>query len=251
MYDPRQRPLALRLLASGFSIAEVHRQTGIATSTLWNWRQNPQRAAEYTPPTCPRCHHRALDNQAYAYLLGIYLGDGALSKTHKGVYRLEVACCDDWPGLMDLVSEAINTVMPKLSVGRAHKIGCTSVNAYSKHWPCLFPQHGPGMKHTRAIALDSWQHEIVDQFTEEFIRGLIHSDGCRAINKVRRQLPSGERWYEYPRYFFTNASDDIRKLFTDALDQLGIAWKQSNTRVISVARRDAVARLDEFVGPKY
>jgi hypothetical protein len=64
-------------------------------------------------------------------------------------------------------------------------------------------------------------------------------------------LPRGERWYEYPRYFFTNASDDIRRLFTDALDRLGIASKQSNTRVISVARRDAVARLDEFVGPKY
>jgi hypothetical protein len=107
------------------------------------------------------------------------------------------------------------------------------------------------MKHTRKITLETWQQEIVDEFTEEFIRGLIHSDGCRAINKVRRRLPSGERWYEYPRYFFTNASDDIRNLFTDALDRLEIAWKQSNTRVISVARTEAVARLDEFVGPKY
>ena len=117
--------------------------------------------------------------------------------------------------------------------------------------PCLFPQHGPGRKHTRKIALEAWQQEIVDEFTEEFVRGLIHSDGCRATNRVRRGLPSGDRWYEYPRYFFTNASDDIRKLFTDALNRLGIDWRQSNTRVISVAKRGAVARLDEFVGPKY
>ena len=27
----------------------------------------------------------------------------------------------------------------------------------SKHWPCLFPQHGPGRKHTRKIELEQWQ----------------------------------------------------------------------------------------------
>lgn len=107
------------------------------------------------------------------------------------------------------------------------------------------------MKHTRKIELVSWQRQIVDEYTQEFVRGLIHSDGCRGANRVRRTLPDGDRWYEYPRYFFTNASDDIRQLFTDALDRLGIAWTQSNARVISVARREAVARLDEFVGPKY
>lgn len=107
------------------------------------------------------------------------------------------------------------------------------------------------MKHTRKIELNPWQEEIVAEFTQEFIRGLIHSDGCRSMNRVRRRLACSERWYEYPRYLFTNASDDIRRLFTDALDRLGIEWKRSNKRVISVARKEAVARLDEFVGPKY
>jgi hypothetical protein len=92
---------------------------------------------------------------------------------------------------------------------------------------------------------------MVDKHAEELIRGLIHSDGCRVTNKIRRRVKGQERAYEYPRYFFTNASDDIRELFTDALDRLGIAWRQSNPRTISVARREAVARLDEFVGPKY
>jgi hypothetical protein len=41
------------------------------------------------------------------------------------------------------------------------------------------------------------------------------------------------------------------RLFTDSLDRLGIAWKQSNRNNISVAKKEAVARLDEFVGPKY
>ena len=31
-----------------------------------------------------------------------------------------------------------------------------------QHWPCLFPQHGPGRKHERPIVLEHWQRVIVD-----------------------------------------------------------------------------------------
>jgi hypothetical protein len=75
---------------------------------------------------------------------------------------------------------------------------------------------------------------------------LIHSDGSRFINRVRVNGKS----YEYPRYNFTSASDDIRNLFTTTCDQLGVEWRQMNQRNISVARRASVARLDEFIGPK-
>lgn len=82
------------------------------------------------------------------------------------------------------------------------------------------------------------------------IRGLIQSDGCRATNIIHRALPGGPRTYTYPRYFFSNMSEDILGIFTDALDLLGIAWRQNRFNSISVARREAVAALDEFVGPK-
>jgi len=94
--------------------------------------------------------------------------------------------------------------------------------------------------------LADWQDELIREESEQFIRGLIHSDGCRFINRVR----VGGKTYEYPRYNFTNASDDIRDLFSAACDQLGIEWRRMNRRNISVARRDSVARLDQFVGPK-
>ncbi|GAA4501150.1 hypothetical protein GCM10023191_050730 [Actinoallomurus oryzae] len=95
--------------------------------------------------------------------------------------------------------------------------------------------------HALAAVLPT-QEEIASEFGEEFVHGLIHSDGCRAINRVLRPLKGGDRWYEYPRYFFTNASDDIRELFTDALDRLGIEWKRSDERIISIAKNEAVAR---------
>src|SRR6266516_7025384 len=77
-----------------------------------------------------------------------------------------------------------------------------------------------------------------------------HSDGCRATNRVRRPLKDGDRWHEYPRYLFVNHSADIHRLCGQALDRRGVAWRFSKPTTICVARRDAVARLDEFVGPK-
>ncbi|MBV9604154.1 MAG: hypothetical protein JO027_03555 [Solirubrobacterales bacterium] len=84
-----------------------------------------------------------------------------------------------------------------------------------------------------------------------FARGLFHSDGARCVNRVRSQLNDGVHWYEYPRYFFSNESKDILSLCGKTLDHLGVAWRYSRPNMISVARREAVARLDEFVGPKY
>src|SRR5205807_4161837 len=120
------------------------------------------------------------------------------------------------------------------------------VCSYSKHWICFFPQHGPGPKHGRPIELTYWQQRIVLTHARDLLRGLIHSDGCRAINRVHVR----GRWYAYPRYFFKNESRDILDLFGDACDRIGVEWRYNRYNSISVARRKSVALLDEFVGPK-
>ena len=97
--------------------------------------------------------------------------------------------------------------------------------SYGKRWLDLFPQHGPGAKHERPIILAPWQRAIVDEHPELFLRGLIQSDGCRCLNRFTTTLPSGRvAEYEYPRYFFSNLSTDIRKLFCDYCERLGIRW---------------------------
>jgi hypothetical protein len=123
---------------------------------------------------------------------------------------------------------------------------CVDVSVYSKQLPRLFPQHGSGPKHERPILLVPWQQRCVESHPRLFLRGLIHSDGCRSINRV---VVRG-RAYSYWRYTFSKASSHIRRLFCETCDLLGIEWRQMNARNISVARRDSVARLDEFIGPK-
>ena len=192
-----------------------------------------------------------MNESAYAYLLGLYLGDGHITHGRRDVFAVSIFCSDDWPGLLTAARNAMATVMPSSSVFCVKRQGCTEVKSTSKHWPCLFPQHGPGKKHARKIELRQWQAAIVQEYPGEFAKGLIHSDGWRGVNRVRRRLADGDHWYEYPRYMFSNESRDILRLCGETLDVLGVAWRFSRRNVISVARREAVARLDEFVGPKY
>jgi hypothetical protein len=116
------------------------------------------------------------------------------------------------------------------------------ISSNSKSWPLFFPQHGPGPKHKRKIELAPWQAWIVEQFPREFLRGLVHSDGCRVMNRVNGK--------DYPRYFFDQVSDDIRRLFCDACRRLGIEYTHSKWKTISIARAASVAILDSFIGPK-
>ena len=117
------------------------------------------------------------------------------------------------------------------------------VSSFSKSWPCLLPQHGPGKKHQRPIVLTDWQLELGARWPDQLVRGLIHSDGCRFQN-------TGRGNWSWPRYAFSNLSDDIRSIFCHACDQLGVHWTRSGKRTIYVSRKADVARLDEFIGPK-
>jgi hypothetical protein len=259
MYPRATVDTALRLSEVGILDQENARICDVSVAAIRHWRGGrrrgprggPRSAATDRRAACPRCHGRELDEAAYAYLLGLYLGDGHITRGRRDVFALWIACCDDWPGLMAAARRAMSDVMPTSSVFCVHYQGCTMVKSASKHWPCLFPQHGPGRKHTRRIELEQWQDVIVGKYPGEFARGLFHSDGWRGVNRVRGRLAAGDRWYEYPRYLFENHSKDILRLCGEILDQLGVAWRFSRPTTISVARREAVARLDEFVGPKY
>lgn len=236
-----------RLVDSGVSHAETARRLGVSRAAIRDWlRQGTDvvAAARLLREGCTPCRLRAvLPRERYAYLLGMYLGDGSISAHPRGVYKLRISCADAYPAIKAECAEAIKTVMPSNRVGFVQCEGCTEVYAFSKHWPCLFPQHGLGPKHGRPIVLQRWQLDVVDRYPEALLRGLIHSDGCRNQNVVKGKA--------YPRYQFTNASDDIRGIFRDACKRLGVFPTQDSYRTMAVARRADVAKLDEFIGAKH
>ena len=202
------------------------------------------------PPDLALCADRTGIGDFYVYLLGIYLGDGMLSYASKRTWKLRVFQDKRYPLIVGRIQRAMTAVNGNVS-GLVHKTGCWEIVNYWKHWPCVFPQHGPGPKHRRSIVLEAWQLELIRSYPHEFLRGLVHSDGCRSMNWVNRPTKAGVKRYGYVRYFFTNASAEIRQLFVVACGLLDVDARRMTERVVSVAKRDSVACLDAFIGPKY
>jgi hypothetical protein len=193
------------------------------------------------PPDASRCVDAWALGPAYPYLLGIYLGDGMLTRAPRNVWKLRITLDDDYPGIIARVKEAIDDIGNRRA-GEVQRQGCVEVYSNWEHWLCLFPQHQSGPKHERPIVLHVWQAALVAAHPGDFLAGMIHSDGCRCINRVKG--------FEYPRYFFSNLSADIRGLFVETCARVGVESRLAGRRNVSVARRDSVAILDRLVGPK-
>jgi hypothetical protein len=184
---------ALDLVASGLSMNAVSKRLGVSRAAIRDWRNRPHAIAG--PAACPS---PATSSPEYAALLGFYLGDGCIS-AHPRTYSLRVACDLTSPRIIDDVRRCIETVHPQRRTYVVRAQGVVVVQSYWKHWPCLFPQHGPGRKHERTLEMTDWQREIVEQFPADFLRGLFHSDGCRVNNWATRMVAGKKKRYEYPR----------------------------------------------------
>jgi hypothetical protein len=174
---------AKHLVADGVDDCAIARQLGIPRHTVRDWRCRPQRR--------PR-----LDAGSP---WGSFM-------TSQACHPLRMPTCSAG---ISATGACLGKAQPARRRSSTTK-GCVEVSRYSKHWPCLFPQHGPGGKHARRIALEPWQQTLVDQATEEFVLGL----------------------------------------FTAALDSHGIPWTRSTKYIVSIYRKAATARLDAFIGPK-
>jgi hypothetical protein len=245
---------ALRASDAGMRDADNAAIHGVAIKTIRRWRRDYQRQGKsrggrHNSVPCPRCDGASVDRQAYAELFGWYLGDGHISSHKSGYYGLHVCNDTQYVQLNAHILELMRKVKPGGSPS-TRQTGCTIVTCWWKHWPCLFPQHGPGRKHERALEMTEWQWAIVTAHPADFLRGLFHSDGCRVRNWATRIVAGEPKRYEYPRWQFVNESADIMRWCGDALDLVDIAWRQTNHRTISVSRREAVAKLDSLIGPK-
>lgn len=256
MYPEATYRTAMELIGEGLLDGQVGQVLGVPRTTIVGWRLHGRRRPEALPHPdaggeCPGRRGARLNLPIYSYLLGMYLGDGCLSKQPRGSsYKLRISCALAYPNIISEVVAAVVAIRGREDVGTSTLIGCLEVNSSWIHWPCLFPQHAPGPKHLRKIELRPWQQEIVTEYPWKLIRGLIQSDGCRHINRVVRPIKSGSKEYRYVRYQFTNASADIRAIFTDACKEVGVKWTVMGPRVIAISRRQDVEVLDRFVGPK-
>ena len=249
MYSLAEREVVLGLLADGRSLSSISKQVGISRAAIREWRD---RGLQPKQPhsTCFACQGRRPDSATdYCALLGYYLGDGCLSRMRR-TFALRVSCDRSYPGVIADVTALTQRVHGGGKACHVKAPGAIVVQNCWNHWPCLFPQHGPGRKHERTLVLEPWQRELVEQHPADFLRGLFHSDGCRVKNWATRMVAGEKRRYDYPRWQFSNNSADIMGWCHEALDLVEVPWRQSSPNVLSVSIKAGVARLDELIGPK-
>lgn len=240
--EERQR--VLDLWGRGVAKKSIARTTGVPRSTVRGWiRQfagvaQPVEAADLKSAKWGFESLHQHQFAPYAYVLGLYLGDGCIS-WHRGSHKLRIFLNRRQEDVLERCLSAVQELRPANRVGLVHRGQVAEVVSYSKGWPALFPQHGTGLKHLRQIRLQAQQESIIERFPGEFLRGLIDSDGCKHGRIVRGK--------DYPAYSFSNRSEDILRIFGWACDLLAIGWRRSNRVTISIARRDAVKRLDSVM----
>ena len=88
----------------------------------------------------------------YVYLLGLYLGDGTISRHRRGVFRLRVFLDLRYPEIINACEAAMRVVAP---LSKVHRLNRTSgfkrasdpsvepshiqLSSFPKSWSCFFP----------------------------------------------------------------------------------------------------------------
>ena len=94
------------------------------------------------PPDATLCIDVLDLDDRYAFVLGLYLGDGMLSRGRRHVWRLRVSLDTKYPGILDEARTAIGVVAGR-SVGSTSRPGCVEIRSDWKHWICLSRNMAP------------------------------------------------------------------------------------------------------------
>lgn len=236
----------------GLSKSQISREMNIPRGTISEWilygfcprafSENGLKTNRYEEINIENYFITEELQKAYSHILAVYLSDGYIDKMphKKDVYRIRFFNDRKYPINTEEWRSNLNALLPKnkCTTRQQEKANCDFVVCYSKYLPILFPQHGPGMKHTRKLELTDWQKKIIQKYPEQFIRGCFQSDGCIY------QHNSGK--YSYKKYNYVNKSSDIMDFFLFACECVGIKKEKylSPKRQVFVAQNFSKEDID-------
>lgn len=200
----------LNLYKNGLSQVKIQNVLGFDRSTIRQILNDPEK---YLSKASVGFNLNDINRKSYAFILGVYLGDGCISKTHKlNVYRLRIALDQKYKNLNQEIIDELQKIFPnnKIALNNTPNTNGCVISVYSSNLLSLFPQHDLGLKHDRPIVLEEWQKEIIDEFPMDFLRGLMYTDGSFYY--------SGK----YERCNFVNKSLDIVNICSETMNKLNI-----------------------------
>ena len=114
-----------------------------------------------------------------AYITGIALGDGNLSRPNGRATRLRVSCDNKYSQPITEIKNALTIVFPTNKVATVIRKGsnCTDVSVYSNQLNTIIPWAvGAGTKIEQSAHVPKW---ILDdpEFSKACLKGLLQTDG--------------------------------------------------------------------------
>jgi hypothetical protein len=157
-YSFREVAAALQLAEGGLEAKEISRRIAVPRRTISDWLNGRIPRGRLGPDDlCAVCGHAPHEPDdlpaAYAYLLGVYLGDGCISPHPRGVFKLRVCLDARYPGIVSEVAESMQCVRPMNAVRMATRYvqdsdGMTTRAAWtSTHTP----GRGPASFHSMGL----------------------------------------------------------------------------------------------------
>ncbi len=135
---------AMRLFDQGHETLKVAKLTGFPRSTVRYWSRIDHRPAQLSRPDYTGWRPAFEANASYSYLLGLYLGDGCLTRSGKRRHRL-VLTLDRWyPRIIDEAGRAIESLFAGVHVCHNKRPGCIAVCANHAALPHAFLKTGRG-----------------------------------------------------------------------------------------------------------
>lgn len=202
MIDPQIINQAKQLHAAGYSISKISKELGISRAAIRdNVVLNKIKPRLTVDPANKIFNNH--EKKCYSYLLGLYYGDGCISK-YARTYKLRIFLGRHETDVSQMAKQSINCLFPTNKINDYPLIHskCNEISVYSSKLLAYFPDHGEGKKHSRQIALVDWQKNIVEEYPEFFVTGLYDADGCGYYDNG------------YLKYNFVNTSKDIFDMFT-------------------------------------
>jgi DNA-binding transcriptional regulator WhiA len=114
-----------------------------------------------------------------AYIIGVAMGDGNLSRPNKRATRLRITCDAAYPGIENDICIALNLLFPKNKVSKVNGPRDTyfNISVYSNALDIYMPwKVGKGSKFKQNVRVPGWIFRD-NMYISACLRGLIQTDG--------------------------------------------------------------------------
>jgi hypothetical protein len=123
-----------------------------------------------------------------AYVIGIAIGDGNLSKPSPRAVRLRITCDKKYPKLINRIAKSLKRLLPENRIQIVDRNTFVDVSIHSNHLESLLGwKANKGPKFIQKVRIPDWI-KIDKSYIASCLRGLLETDGSVYLDRGYRMV---------------------------------------------------------------